>query len=182
LFFKWCVCRDPAPVTAGMAGGVRTGGRVVVGGEGDSWKASAPVPPPPSDLTAPPAGDAARSASPPRVAHAGKGKSTASGEPGSRAGEMNMVPGLAIVARCRLPLPAGKPYSGRAASAASRRPTTRTEELAMMRRSTSLAVCCAPIRMIPSDRPAFRDVEQDVPLIGLAPIAGGRTCSIRRSS
>ncbi len=32
----------------------------------------------------------------------------------------------------------------------------------MMRRSTSLAVCCAPIRMMPSERPALGHVEQDL--------------------
>ena len=41
-----------------------------------------------------------------------------------------------------------KPYSPRPASAASRRPTTRMAELATMRRSTSLAVCCAPMRIV----------------------------------
>jgi hypothetical protein len=46
-----------------------------------------------------------------------------------------------------------KPYSGRPASAGSSRPTTLTALLAMTRRSTSDAVCWAPMRMIPSDRP-----------------------------
>src|SRR5205814_5466619 len=86
-----------------------------------------------------------------RVAQAGKGNSTTSGT-GSSGWLTNMVPGLAISARARW---AGgrKPYSGRPASAGSSRPTTRIAELATMRRSTSLAVCCAPISTTPSDRP-----------------------------
>ena len=69
------------------------------------------------------------------VAHAGNGNSTASGT-GISGWEMNMVPGLASVAR---PLwEAGRnPYSGRPASAGSRRPTILMEEFDTMRRSTS---------------------------------------------
>src|SRR5690606_36384678 len=77
-----------------------------------------------------------------RVAHAGNGNSTASGT-GISGCETNIVPGLASVARCRCD--GGRnPYSGRPASAGSSRPTTFTEELDTIRRSTSLAVCCAP--------------------------------------
>ena len=71
------------------------------------------------------------------------------------------MPGLASVARCRC-LGGRKPYSGRPASAGSSRPTTLMLELDTIRRSTSLAVCWAPIRMMPEAAAAFGDVEQDV--------------------
>ena len=64
-----------------------------------------------------------------------------------------------------------KPYSGRPASAESRRPTTRIAELDTMRRSTSLAVCCAPIRMMPSDRPRSA-MSSSTSLIGELPSRG----------
>ncbi len=63
-----------------------------------------------------------------------------------------MAPGLARVARCRCE-GGRKPYSGRPASAGSSRPTTLIEEFDTIRRSTSLAVCWAPIRMMPRERP-----------------------------
>ncbi len=84
--------------------------------------------------------------------------------------ETNIAPGLAMVARTRCE--AGrKPYSGRPASAASRRPTTRIAELDTMRRSTSLAVCCAPIKMMPSDRPRSA-MSSSTSLIGELPSRG----------
>ena len=90
--------------------------------------------------------------------------------PGSRAAITNIVPGLAIVARLRCA--AGrKPYSGRVASAGSSRPTTRIAEFAMTRRSTSLAVCCAPIRMMPRQRPRSA-MSSRISLIGLVPSRG----------
>ena len=68
--------------------------------------------------------------------------------------------------------PAGrKPYSPRAASAGSSRPTTRIAELATMRRSTSLAVCWAPTRMMPSERPRSA-MSSRISLIGLEPSRG----------
>ena len=83
---------------------------------------------------------------------------------------MNMVPGLASVARCRWA--GGRyPYSGRSASAASSRPATRIAQLATMRRSTSLAVCWAPIRITPSDRPRSAMSSRSC-LIGLSPSRG----------
>ena len=86
-----------------------------------------------------------------RVAQAGKGNSMASGT-GISGWETNMAPGLASVARCRWE--GGRnPYSGRPASAGSSRPTILIEELDTIRRSTSLAVCWAPIKMMPSERP-----------------------------
>ena len=84
--------------------------------------------------------------------------------------ETNIAPGLASVARIRCE--AGRnPYSGRPASAESRRPTTRMAEFDTMRRSTSLAVCCAPIRMIPSDRPRSA-MSSSTSLIGELPSRG----------
>ena len=65
----------------------------------------------------------------------------------------------------RGPLPVGggqEPVLGPDASAGSSRPTTRIEELAMMRRSTSLAVCCAPIEDDAERPAALGDVEQDL--------------------
>ena len=95
-----------------------------------------------------------------RVAQAGNGNSTASGT-GISGWETNMVPGLASVARLRCE--AGRnPYSGRPASAGSSRPTILIEEFDTMRRSTSEAVCWAPMRMMPRRAAAFGDVEQDV--------------------
>ena len=81
-----------------------------------------------------------------------------------------MVPGLASTARARW---AGgrNPYSGRPASAGSSRPTTLTDELETIRRSTSLAVCCAPIRMMPSERPRSA-MSSSTSLIGLQPSRG----------
>ena len=73
-----------------------------------------------------------------------------------------------------------KPYSGRAASAGSSRPTTRIAELATMRRSTSLAVCCAPIRTTPERAAALGDVEQHLLDRARCPRAA-RTCSARRA-
>src|ERR671918_241416 len=55
-------------------------------------------------------------------------------------------PGLSMAARA-LVTAGMKPYSDRSASALSRRPTMRKAELAIMRRSTSLAVCSAPMRI-----------------------------------
>ena len=90
--------------------------------------------------------------------------------PGSPAGRRTSCPGLASRARWRC---AGgrKPYSGRAASAGSSRPTTRIAELATIRRSTSLAVCCAPIRITPSERPRSA-MSSSTSLIGLEPSRG----------
>ena len=70
------------------------------------------------------------------------------------------MPGLASTARARCDGGSGNPYSGRPASAGSSRPTTLIDELDTIRRSTSLAVCRAPIRMMPSERPGLRDVEE----------------------
>src|SRR6185437_8423141 len=99
--------------------------------------------------TVDPAGGPPRSVC--RVAQAGNGNSTASGT-GIPGWDTNIAPGVASVALIRCE--AGrKPYSGRPASAGSSRPTTLTALLAMTRRSTSDAVCWAPMRMIPSDRP-----------------------------
>ena len=112
-------------------------------------------------------GGAAHSAS--RVAQAGNGNSIASGT-GISGCETNMAPGLASVARSRCE--AGRnPYSVRPASAGSRRPTTRMAELDTMRRSTSLAVCCAPMRMMPSDRPRSA-MSSSTSLIGELPSRG----------
>src|SRR5439155_4331435 len=74
-------------------------------------------------------GDAPRSASRARVAHAGKGNSRTSGI-GSSGCDTIIVPGLMIVARCLWTV-GKKPYSPRLASAASSRPTTRIDELAI---------------------------------------------------
>ncbi len=104
-----------------------------------------------------------------RVAQAGNGNSTASGT-GISGCETNIVPGLASVARVRWD--GGRnPYSGRPASAGSSRPTTLTDELETIRRSTSLAVCCAPIRMMPSERPRSA-MSSSTSLIGLEPSRG----------
>jgi len=67
--------------------------------------------------------------------------------------------------------------SSRLASAVSRRPTTRMAEFAVMRRSTSLAVCSAPMRMMPSER-SRSATSRRVSLIGLVPSRGAylRTC------
>ena len=61
--------------------------------------------------------------------------------------------------------PGGPPRRGRAG------PTTLTDELETMRRSTSLAVCCAPIRMMPSERPRSA-MSSSTSLIGLEPSRG----------
>ena len=75
-----------------------------------------------------------------------------------------------MVARTRCE--AGRnPYSGRPASAESRRPTTRIAEFDTMRRSTSLAVCCAPIKMMPRDRPRSA-MSSSTSLIGELPSRG----------
>ena len=80
------------------------------------------------------------------------------------------MPGLASTARARCD--GGRnPYSGRPASAGSSRPTTLIDELDTIRRSTSLAVCCAPIRMMPSDRPRSA-MSSSTSLIGLPPSRG----------
>ncbi len=82
-----------------------------------------------------------------------------------------MVPGFAKAARCRCA--GGRyPYSGRAASAASSLPATRIAQFARIRRSTSLAVCCAPIKMTPKDRPRSAKSSR-ICLIGLSPSRGG---------
>ena len=104
-----------------------------------------------------------------RVAQAGNGNSTDSGT-GISGWLTNMVPGLASVARVRW-LGGRKPYSGRPASAASRRPTTLMLEFDTIRRSTSLAVCWAPIRMIPRLRPRSA-MSSRTSLIGLLPSRG----------
>ena len=104
-----------------------------------------------------------------RVAQEGNGNWVTSGI-GSSGCERIIVPGFRIVARCRWTV-GRKPYSSRPASAASRRPTTRKDELATMRRSTSLAVCWAPIRMMPSDRPRS-DMSTRISLMGLEPSRG----------
>ncbi len=104
-----------------------------------------------------------------RVAQAGNGNSIASGT-GISGWETNIAPGLAMVARARCE--AGRnPYSGRPASAESSRPTTLMAELDTMRRSTSLAVCCAPIKMMPSDRPRSA-MSSSTSLIGELPSRG----------
>ena len=85
--------------------------------------------------------------------------------PGSPAGRRTSCPAWPAWRGCAAT--AGrKPYSGRPASAGSSRPTTRIAELATIRRSTSLAVCCAPIRMMPSDRPRSA-MSSSTSLIGL---------------
>ena len=104
-----------------------------------------------------------------RVAHAGNGNSTTSGT-GISGCITNIVPGLAIVARFWC-VGGRKPYSGRFASAGSRRPTTRIDEFEMMRRSTSLAVCCAPISTMPSERPRSATSSR-ISLIGESPSRG----------
>ena len=88
-------------------------------------------------------------------------------------------PGLRIAARWRA-LAVRKPYSARSASAGSRRPTTRMAELATMRRSTSLAVCCAPIRMTPRLRPRSA-MSSSTSLIGLQPSRGAYLLSSSRT-
>ena len=80
------------------------------------------------------------------------------------------MPGLASVARARCD-GGRKPYSGRPASAGSSRPTTLIEEFDTIRRSTSLAVCWAPIRMMPSERPRSA-MSSSTSLIGLEPSRG----------
>ena len=104
-----------------------------------------------------------------RVAQAGNGNSTASGT-GISGWETNIVPGLASVARMRW-LAGRNPYSGRPASAGSSRPTTLMLELDTIRRSTSLAVCWAPMRMIPRLRPRSA-MSSSTSLIGLLPSRG----------
>ena len=61
----------------------------------------------------------------------------------------------------------------------SSRPTTLIGELAMIRRSTSLAVCWAPIRMMPSERPRSA-MSSSSSLIGRC-LRAARTCSARRA-
>src|SRR5664280_537237 len=81
-----------------------------------------------------------------------------------------MVPGLARVARVRW-LGGRKPYSGRPASAGSSRPTSLVLEFATLLRATSLAVCWAPIRMMPRLRPRSA-MSSSTSLIGLLPSRG----------
>ena len=123
--------------------------------------------------------DGARPASETRVAQAGKGNSRQSGT-GMSGWLTNMVPGLASRARCRW---AGgrKPYSGRDASAGSSRPTTRIAELVTIRRSTSLAVCCAPTRITPSERPRSA-MSSSTSLIGEEPSRGAYLLSSSRTT
>ena len=92
----------------------------------------------------------------------------------------NIVPGRASSARWRM---AGgrKPYSGRAASAGSSRPTTRIAELVTIRRSTSLAVCWAPIRITPSERPRSA-MSSSTSLIGEVPSRGAYLFSSSRTT
>ena len=73
-----------------------------------------------------------------------------------------------------------KPYSPRSASAASRRPTTRNEALATTRRSISLAVCWAPMRMTPRLRPRSA-MSRTTSLIGLRPSRGAYLLSSSRT-
>ena len=64
-----------------------------------------------------------------------------------------------------------KPYSFRSASAASSRPTTLSAAFATIRRSTSLAVCCAPNSETPSERPRSA-ISRSRPWSGLHPSRG----------
>ena len=91
-----------------------------------------------------------------------------------------MVPGLMMVARWRC-TGDRNPYSPREASAGSSRPTTRMAELATMRRSTSLAVCWAPIRMMPRDRPRSATSSR-ISLMGLDPSRGAYLFSSSRTT
>src|SRR5512132_1438152 len=104
-----------------------------------------------------------------RVAHDGKGKRIWSGM--GMCGCWRIIdPGLRMEARDRVT--AGRnPYSLRAASAVSSLPTTRNALLAMIRRSTSLAVCSAPTRIIPSERPRSATSSR-TSLMGLHPSRG----------
>ena len=81
-----------------------------------------------------------------------------------------MEPGFSSRARARA---AGvrKRYSPRSASAPSRRPTMRSAQFATTRGSTSLAVCCAPTRITPSERPRSA-MSSSTSLIGLRPSRG----------
>src|SRR5690606_4466738 len=123
--------------------------------------------------------DGGRTASSARVAHDGNGNSTTRGT-GISGWVRSIVPGLRIVARCRW-APGRNPYSSRAASAESRRPTTRIDELAMIRRSTSEAVCWAPIRITPSERPRSA-MSRRISLIGLYPSRGAYLFSSSRTT
>jgi hypothetical protein len=102
-----------------------------------------------------------------RFAQAGNGNSTASGT-GSLAGRQISH---RVCERGTGSLEGGNPYSGRPASAESRRPTTRMAEFETVRRSTSLAVCCAPIKMIPRERPRSA-ISSSTSLIGEVPSRG----------
>ena len=104
-----------------------------------------------------------------RVAQAGNGNSTSTGT-GRRGWETYMEPGLRMVLRCRW-APGSQPYCSRPASAESSRPTTRTALLATTRRSTSLAVCWAPISTMPRLRPRSA-TSRRISLIGLDPSRG----------
>ena len=78
----------------------------------------------------------------------------------------------------------GSRTRARAASAGSSRPATRIDEFEMTRRSTSLAVCCAPMRMMPSERPRSATSSR-ISLIGESPCAGAyllSSSSTRNSS
>ena len=105
-----------------------------------------------------------------RVAQAGNGKSTASGTGITGSSDQH---GPWLCQSGALPLRGGRyPYFGRAASAASSLPATRIAQFARIRRSTSLAVCCAPIKMTPKDRPRSAKSSR-ICLIGLSPSRGG---------
>src|SRR5581483_10078540 len=116
-----------------------------------------------------PARSAASSTSSRRVAQAGKGNCVSSGT-GISGWCRNIVPGLRIEARA-FAASVRKPYSPRDASAASSRPATRNDAFAVTRRSTSLAVCCAPIRITPRLRPRSA-ISRITSLIGLQPSRG----------
>src|SRR3954447_9046413 len=117
--------------------------------------------PKPANASAAPAGSATSDG---RVAHAGNGNWTSRGT-GISGWETITEPGFRMPARDRLT--AGRNvYSACCASARSRRPTTRNAELATTRFSTSLAVCSAPIRMMPRLRPRS-EMSRITSLIGL---------------
>ncbi len=81
----------------------------------------------------------------------GNGKVTTSGT-GIAGCETTMVPGLRRRARARVD-GSIQPYSARSASAASRRPATRIAAFSSTSDATRDAVCWAPTRSTPSDRP-----------------------------
>ena len=90
--------------------------------------------------------------------------------PGSRVGARTSCP-----AWRSWPAAGARSAGSRTRAAAPRRgrggPTTRIDEFAMTRRSTSLAVCCAPMRMIPSERPRSATSSR-ISLIGESPSRG----------